>query len=119
MSESYMAADESDKDISGMPKIRTEEVEQWARDAKTYLMGQKRNHKGLEDQPAAPGVGMHLANVRIKWEKDLEVWRERNDTCVSKLYEAVKGEARAKLVAGQYLCGRKRHFQTTHLTRTH
>jgi hypothetical protein len=103
MSESYMAADESDKDISGMPKIRTEEVEQWARDAKTYLMGQKRNHKGLEDQPAAPGVGMHLANVRIKWEKDLEVWRERNDTCVSKLYEAVKGEARAKLVADQYL----------------
>ena len=31
MSESYMEADESDKDIIGMPKIRTEEVEQWAR----------------------------------------------------------------------------------------
>ncbi len=119
MSESYMAADESAKGISGMPKIRTEEVEQWARDAKTYLMGQKRNHKGLEDQPAAPGVGMHLANVRIKWEKDLEVWRERNDTCVSKLYEAVKKAKRELSWLQTSTCGRKRHFQTTRSTRTH
>ena len=91
MSISNMVADNSKKReyIQGQPMFDSTKVVNWAKKLKTWLMRKKRNHLGLEAPPVRPPNNA-AAVVRAEYKKDIEEWLERNDTCVSAIYETVQ-----------------------------
>ena len=94
MSTSVMVADGSCRDGEDDKKLRFDknQADYSARKIKMHLMKKNRNHLGLEDPPAGG--------------RNLESWRERNDTCVSTIWEACEHDPDVLEVANQYLEGK-------------
>ena len=65
-------------------------------------MRKKHNHLGLEDRPARPPNNASAA-AKTEYRTALDTWLERKDTCVSAIYEAVKGIPDALEIADQYI----------------
>ena len=103
MSVSNMVAEnkqETDKN-GGPPPIDISDVVTWAKMLKVYLMRKKRNHLGLEPHGLViPGAGAN-AESRSIYRAALETWRERKDTCISSIYEAVEGNPEALEIVDQ------------------
>lgn len=94
MSTSVMVANASCRDGEDDKKLRFDknQADYSARKIKMHLMKKNRNHLGLEDPPAGG--------------RNLESWRERNDTCVSTIWEACEHDPDVLEVANQYLEGK-------------
>ena len=97
MSTSNMVAEnkmETDS-YGGPPPIDIKDVVTWSKKLKMFLMKKKRNHLGLEPHGLVrPGINAS-ANLQEIYQKGLEIWQERKDTCISFIYESVAGNGEA------------------------
>ena len=104
MSISNMVANEKrESDKTGVPLIDVKDVVTWAKKIKMYLMKKKRNHLGLEPHGLVRPANHATAAVKETYQKALEAWQERKDTCVSEIYNAVEDNADALEIVDQYL----------------
>jgi hypothetical protein len=101
MANSDMVAIEgSGADKQRMPKIDKTSVVQWTKDIYMYLMFKNRNHKGFDAPPVLVG---NAVAARATWEKLMDIWLERKDTCVSTIYVACQEDCDATAIVAQYM----------------
>ena len=87
-----MVADNSKEreDFQGQTMCDSTNVVNWAKILKMWFMRKKRKHLGLDAPPVRPPNNAAAA-VRAEYEKDIEEWLERKDTCMSAFtYQLVK-----------------------------
>ena len=73
----------------GPPPIDVKDVVTWSKKLKMFLMKKRRNHLGLEPHGLVRPGNNAPANVKETYQKALEIWQERKDTCISFIYESV------------------------------
>ena len=81
----------------GLPLVDTTNILVWAKQLRMWLMRLKQNHLGLLIKPR------QLADTPSQWRKKVELWEERNATCMSVIYEACGGNPDALEIADQYM----------------
>ena len=68
-----------------------------------HLRKKKRNHLGLEDPPSLPqGPGITSRDSK-SYKEDLDAWLERNDTCLSIIYDTTAKDNVAREVVEQFV----------------
>ena len=103
MSNPNMVAD--DNKGKGVPPYDRSNPENWKQNFVMFLRQKNRNHLGLGLPPAAP-VNQYAATLS-RYEKDVENYYERRDTCVSFVWEAVKNDSQVLEVIALYVSMRE------------
>ena len=100
-----MVADEEDKDSKkgGPPLIDVSDITLWITKLTLYLRAKNRNHLGLKPHGIVRPAANASVYVRTEYQKVVSEWETRNDTCISKIHEAVEGNAEALEIFQQYL----------------
>jgi hypothetical protein len=91
-----MVADEKRDDILA---FNADDVKTWVKEFTVLMMERKRNHLGLRPH----GLVAPAGNNRLDYEKKVETWKERNDTCVAAIYYSTKGNSDAYTIVDQYI----------------
>jgi hypothetical protein len=95
-----VAVEGSGTDRQRLPKIDKTNVVQWTKDIFMYLMFKNRNHKGFDTPPVQVG---NAAGARAAWQKLMDTWLERKDTCVSTIFVSCQDDCDASSIVAQYM----------------
>lgn len=76
----------------GLPLVNTTNIMVWAKQLRMWLMRTKQNHLGLLAQPRQMG------DTAAQYRKTVELWEDRNATCMSVMYEACGGSSNCRSV---------------------
>ena len=104
MSNSKMVADDN-KD-SGFLEFDSKDVKTWVKEFRIQMMKKNRNQLGLRPH----GLVQPVAGGRLVLEdynKKVEAWRERNDSCVAAIFGSCKNNANAFEWVDQYIEAKK------------
>jgi hypothetical protein len=75
----------------------------WVKTLKMYLMKKKRNHLGLTPHGlVAPAIN-GSDGMKLAFERKVEEWKERKDTCISIIYECASNNGEALEIVDQYV----------------
>ena len=100
MSIPNMVADVKENDI---PLFNPKDVKTWSKEFTISMMKKKRNHLGLRPHGLVMPPGNAPRERQTDYEKKVEVWSERNDTCVASIFEATKNFPEAFEIVDQYI----------------
>lgn len=83
--------------------IDVSDITLWITNLTLYLRAKNRNHLGLKPHGIVRPAANASIYARTEYQKAVSEWETRNDTCISKIHEAVKGNAEALEIFQQYL----------------
>ena len=108
MSSSNMIADSNleKDDLKGLPMFDTNNVDNWSKRLKMWLMRKRRNHLGSEDRHERPPNNV-AAVTRAGLMQVLSEWLDRKDMSVSSIYESLQGLPEALEIVEQYIREKK------------
>jgi hypothetical protein len=93
---------ESDRN-GGPPPIDVKDIVGWVKTLKMFLMKKKQNHLGLTPHGlVAPAINAS-DEMKLAFERKVEEWKERKDTCISISYECASNHGEALEIADQYV----------------
>jgi hypothetical protein len=101
---------ESDRN-GGPPPIDVKDILGWVKTLKMYLMKKKRNHLGLTPHGLVTPAINASDEMKLAFERKVEEWKERKDTCISIIYECASNNGEALEIVDQYVLEKEYSLQ--------